>query len=85
MPPRPLTAAPPAQVLDGNLTVAQHTQLVLTLLRGLCSHNHLCCDLASQLLLMIVEDHSIKAEQVGTEPRLQATFCRPPHGSRGTR
>ncbi|XP_045309425.1 maestro heat-like repeat family member 5 isoform X5 [Leopardus geoffroyi] len=52
------------KVLDGNLTVAQHTQLVLTLLRGLCSHNHLCCDLASQLLLMIVEDHSIKAEQV---------------------
>ncbi|XP_047697647.1 maestro heat-like repeat family member 5 isoform X2 [Prionailurus viverrinus] len=51
-------------VLDGNLTVAQHTQLVLTLLRGLCSHNHLRCDLASQLLLMIVEDHSIKAEQV---------------------
>ncbi|XP_053064204.1 maestro heat-like repeat family member 5 isoform X3 [Acinonyx jubatus] len=52
------------KVLDGNLTVAQHTQLVLTLLRGLCSHNHLRCDLASQLLLMIVEDHSIKAEQV---------------------
>ncbi|XP_042780029.1 maestro heat-like repeat family member 5 isoform X3 [Panthera leo] len=52
------------KVLDGNLTMAQHTQLVLTLLRGLCSHNHLRCDLASQLLLMIVEDHSIKAEQV---------------------
>ncbi|XP_053752050.1 maestro heat-like repeat family member 5 isoform X2 [Panthera pardus] len=52
------------KVLDGNLTMGQHTQLVLTLLRGLCSHNHLRCDLASQLLLMIVEDHSIKAEQV---------------------
>uniref|UniRef100_A0A8C8WAR8 Maestro heat-like repeat family member 5 n=1 Tax=Panthera leo TaxID=9689 RepID=A0A8C8WAR8_PANLE len=52
------------KVLDGNLTMAQHTQLVLTLLRGLCSHNHLRCDLASQLLLMIVEDHSIKVAEI---------------------
>ncbi|GAB5584274.1 maestro heat-like repeat family member 5 isoform X8 [Prionailurus iriomotensis] len=71
------------RVLDGNLTVAQHTQLVLTLLRGLCSHNHLRCDLASQLLLMIVEDHSIKAEQGtqgdGVRPRGRRghTSCEP--------
>uniref|UniRef100_A0A667HVN4 Maestro heat like repeat family member 7 n=1 Tax=Lynx canadensis TaxID=61383 RepID=A0A667HVN4_LYNCA len=52
------------KVLDGNLTVAQHTQLVLTVLRGLCSHNHLRRDLASQLLLMIVEDHSIKVAEI---------------------
>ncbi|KAF5919499.1 hypothetical protein HPG69_011514 [Diceros bicornis minor] len=62
--PRPLSPAPLAQALDENLTVAQHTQLVLTLLQGLCSHSHLCCDLAAQLLLMIFEDHSIKPEQV---------------------
>ncbi|XP_014643504.1 PREDICTED: maestro heat-like repeat family member 5 [Ceratotherium simum simum] len=52
------------KALDENLTVAQHTQLVLTLLQGLCSHSHLCCDLAAQLVLMIFEDHSIKPEQV---------------------
>uniref|UniRef100_A0A671F851 Uncharacterized protein n=1 Tax=Rhinolophus ferrumequinum TaxID=59479 RepID=A0A671F851_RHIFE len=46
------------------LTVAQHTQLVLTLLHGLCSHSLPHCALASQLLLMVSEDYSIKQEQV---------------------
>uniref|UniRef100_A0A8D1UBT4 Maestro heat like repeat family member 1 n=1 Tax=Sus scrofa TaxID=9823 RepID=A0A8D1UBT4_PIG len=52
------------KALDENLTVAQHTQLVLTLLQGLCSHNSLHCNLASKLLLTIIEDHSIRPEQV---------------------
>ncbi|XP_035583076.1 maestro heat-like repeat family member 5 isoform X3 [Zalophus californianus] len=52
------------KALNRSLTVAQHTQLSLALLGGLCSHNCLQCDLASQLLLMIFEDRSIKAEQV---------------------
>ncbi|MBZ3881255.1 Maestro heat-like repeat family member 5 [Sciurus carolinensis] len=47
-----------------DLTVAQHTQLVLTLLHGLRSHSHLRCDLASRLLLMIFQDAGIKLEQV---------------------
>uniref|UniRef100_A0A452SV13 Maestro heat like repeat family member 8 n=1 Tax=Ursus americanus TaxID=9643 RepID=A0A452SV13_URSAM len=47
-----------------DLTVAQRTQLILALLEGLCSHSHPKCDLASQLLLMMFEDRSIKAEQV---------------------
>ncbi|XP_032323437.1 maestro heat-like repeat family member 5 [Camelus ferus] len=50
--------------LDGNLTVAQHTQLVLTLLQGLCSRDILRCNLAAELLLMIVEGWSVKPEQV---------------------
>lgn len=44
--------------------MAQHTQLILTLLEGLGSRSRLQCDLASQLLLVIFEDHSIRAEQV---------------------
>ncbi|XP_073748843.1 maestro heat-like repeat family member 5 isoform X1 [Callorhinus ursinus] len=52
------------KALNRSLTVAQHTQLILALLGGLCSHSRLQCDLASQLLLMIFEDRSIKAEQV---------------------
>ncbi|XP_034524421.1 maestro heat-like repeat family member 5 [Ailuropoda melanoleuca] len=47
-----------------SLTVAQHTQLLLALLEGLCSHSRPQCDLAAQLLLTIFEDRSIKAEQV---------------------
>ncbi|KAM4823047.1 maestro heat-like repeat family member 5 [Urocitellus parryii] len=47
-----------------DLTVAQHTQLVLTLLHGLHSHSHLRCDLASRLLLMIFQDAGVKPEQV---------------------
>ncbi|KAF4022189.1 hypothetical protein G4228_014229, partial [Cervus hanglu yarkandensis] len=52
------------KTLDEYLTVAQHTQLVLTLLQGLCSHDGLSCHLASELLLTIMEDRSIKPEQV---------------------
>uniref|UniRef100_A0A8C0MZK4 Maestro heat-like repeat family member 5 n=1 Tax=Canis lupus familiaris TaxID=9615 RepID=A0A8C0MZK4_CANLF len=52
------------KALDRSLTPAQHTQLILTLLGGLCSHDHLQCDLASQLLLMIFQNQSIKVEQV---------------------
>eukprot|EP00071_Canis_lupus_P048949 XP_022282506.1 maestro heat-like repeat family member 5 isoform X4 [Canis lupus familiaris] len=51
------------KALDRSLTPAQHTQLILTLLGGLCSHDHLQCDLASQLLLMIFQNQSIKVEQ----------------------
>ncbi|KAB1257951.1 Maestro heat-like repeat family member 5 [Camelus dromedarius] len=61
---RLLSTAPLAQALDGNLTVAQHTQLVLTLLQGLCSRDILRCNLAAELLLMIVEGWSVKPEQV---------------------
>lgn len=64
-----LSQAPLAQALDENLSVAQHTQLVLTFLHGLCSHSLPQCDLASQLLLMVSEDHSIKQEQVGAWAR----------------
>uniref|UniRef100_A0A8C6DN60 Maestro heat-like repeat family member 5 n=1 Tax=Moschus moschiferus TaxID=68415 RepID=A0A8C6DN60_MOSMO len=52
------------RTLDEHLTVAQHTQLVLTLLQGLCSHDSLYSHLASELLLTIMEDRSIKPEQV---------------------
>uniref|UniRef100_G3TZF0 Uncharacterized protein n=1 Tax=Loxodonta africana TaxID=9785 RepID=G3TZF0_LOXAF len=52
------------KALEENLTVAQHTQLVLTLLHGLCSSDHLCSDLASELLFIIFEDPGIKPEQV---------------------
>ena len=63
--PRPFSPAPLLQTLDEHLTVAQHTQLVLTLLQGLCSHDSLNSHLASELLLTIMEDRSIKPEQVG--------------------
>ncbi|KAF3822795.1 hypothetical protein GH733_008169 [Mirounga leonina] len=52
------------KALNRSLTVAQHTQLILTLLEGLGSRSRLQCDLASQLLLVIFEDHGIKVEQV---------------------
>uniref|UniRef100_A0A4W2C2R5 Maestro heat like repeat family member 5 (gene/pseudogene) n=1 Tax=Bos indicus x Bos taurus TaxID=30522 RepID=A0A4W2C2R5_BOBOX len=52
------------RTLAEHLTVAQHTQLVLTLLQGLCSHDSLNSHLASELLLTIMEDRSIKPEQV---------------------
>lgn len=48
--------------------MAQHTQLLLALLEGLCSHSRPQCDLAAQLLLTIFEDRSIKAEQVRPGP-----------------
>lgn len=63
--PRPFSPAPLLQTLAEHLTVAQHTQLVLTLLQGLCSHDSLNSHLASELLLTIMEDRSIKPEQVG--------------------
>ncbi|KAM7317160.1 hypothetical protein ACRRTK_023462 [Alexandromys fortis] len=47
-----------------NLTVAQHTQLILTLVHSLDSWNYLRCDLAAQLLLMICEEPSLRKEQV---------------------
>lgn len=47
-----------------NLTVAQHTQLILTLVHSLGSSNYLRCDLAAQLLLMICEEPCLKKEQV---------------------
>ncbi|ELK11684.1 HEAT repeat-containing protein 7A [Pteropus alecto] len=56
--------APLAQALNKNLTVAQHTQLVLTLMHGLCSRDHLHSDLAAELLQMILEDQGIRQEQV---------------------
>ncbi|KAM5212205.1 maestro heat-like repeat family member 5 [Hipposideros larvatus] len=69
-------AAPLAQALDKNLTTAQHTQFVLTLLlHGLRSHSHPQCDLASRLLLMISEYHSIRREQVGARARLAQPLC----------
>ncbi|XP_062935354.1 maestro heat-like repeat family member 5 [Cynocephalus volans] len=49
---------------DKNLTVAQQTQLVLTLQHSLCSHSQPRRDLASQLLLMIFEGPGLKTEQV---------------------
>ncbi|XP_070078068.1 maestro heat-like repeat family member 5 isoform X12 [Equus caballus] len=64
------------KALDENLTVAQHTQLILTLLHELCSRNRLRCDLAAQLLLLIFEDHSIKPEQVAEI--LQGLFLKLP-------
>ncbi|XP_008591362.1 PREDICTED: maestro heat-like repeat family member 5, partial [Galeopterus variegatus] len=52
------------KAFDKNLTVAQHTQLVLTLQHSLCSHSQPRRDLASQLLLMIFEGPGLKTEQV---------------------
>lgn len=51
--------------MDDHLTVAQHTQLILTLLHSLSCPKPVDCDLAACLLLMVFEDHSIKPEQVG--------------------
>ncbi|XP_023579722.1 maestro heat-like repeat family member 5 [Octodon degus] len=53
-----------AKAFDKVLSVAQRTQLVLVLLRGLSSRSLLQCLLASKLLLMIFEGRSIKPEQV---------------------
>ncbi|XP_051016484.1 maestro heat-like repeat family member 5 [Acomys russatus] len=47
-----------------NLTVAQHTQLTLTLVHSLGSSNYLRCDLAAQLTLMICEEPGFRREQV---------------------
>ncbi|XP_037658554.1 maestro heat-like repeat family member 5 [Choloepus didactylus] len=53
-----------AKAFDENLMVAQHTQLVLTLLHGLCSCSHLRSDLASEFLLLIFEGPGVRREQV---------------------
>nr|XP_012638090.1 maestro heat-like repeat family member 5 [Microcebus murinus] len=52
------------KAFEENLTVAQHTQLVLTLLHNLQGHDQLRCNLASHLLLLAFLDPGIKAEQV---------------------
>uniref|UniRef100_H0XHH5 Maestro heat like repeat family member 5 (gene/pseudogene) n=1 Tax=Otolemur garnettii TaxID=30611 RepID=H0XHH5_OTOGA len=59
-----LILAPLAQAFEENLTVAQHTQLVLTLLHSLSGHSHLPCNLAAEFLLLIFTDPGIKPEQV---------------------
>lgn len=69
------------QTLDEHLTEAQHTRLVLTPLQGLCSHDALSCHLASEMLLTITQDRSIKPEQVGCQRGLcahRASSPRPP-------
>ncbi|XP_040592412.1 maestro heat-like repeat family member 5 isoform X3 [Mesocricetus auratus] len=52
------------KVFRVNLTVAQHTQLALTLVHSLGSCNYLRCDLAARLLLMICEEPGFRKEQV---------------------
>ncbi|XP_006152163.1 maestro heat-like repeat family member 5 isoform X2 [Tupaia chinensis] len=52
------------KAFNETLTVAQHTQLVLSLLHGLGSHGPLRCDLASQLLLTMFQEPGVKPEQV---------------------
>ncbi|XP_036904637.1 maestro heat-like repeat family member 5 [Sturnira hondurensis] len=52
------------QALDETLAVAQHTELTLTLLHGLCSRDHLSCDLASHLLLMVLKSCGVEPGQV---------------------
>ncbi|XP_021515354.1 maestro heat-like repeat family member 5 [Meriones unguiculatus] len=47
-----------------SLTVAQHTQLILTLVHNLSSCNYLRCNLAAKLLLMICEEPGFRKEQV---------------------
>ncbi|XP_036063470.1 maestro heat-like repeat family member 5 [Onychomys torridus] len=47
-----------------DLTVAQHTQLILTLVHNLGGCNYLRCDLAAQLLLMMCEEPGFRKEQV---------------------
>ncbi|XP_031201885.1 maestro heat-like repeat family member 5 isoform X2 [Mastomys coucha] len=53
-----------AKVFKEDLTVAQHTQLILTLVHSLSSSNHLCCDLAAKLLLLICVEPGFRKEQV---------------------
>lgn len=44
--------------------MAQHTQLILTLVHNLSTCNHLRCDLAAKLLLMICVEPGFRKEQV---------------------
>lgn len=64
--------------------MAQHTQLVLTLAERLGSRSRPQCDLASQLLLLLLEDRRVKTEQVrprgrprggGGQPASQPASC----------
>ncbi|XP_038936181.1 maestro heat-like repeat family member 5 isoform X3 [Rattus norvegicus] len=52
------------KVFKEDLTVAQHTQLILTLVHNLSTCNHLRCDLAAKLLLMICVEPGFRKEQV---------------------
>ncbi|XP_052016456.1 maestro heat-like repeat family member 5 [Apodemus sylvaticus] len=52
------------KVFKDDLTVAQHTQLILTLVHSLSSCNYLRCDLAAKLLLMICVEPGFRKEQV---------------------
>ncbi|CAO2602058.1 Maestro heat-like repeat family member 5 [Lemmus lemmus] len=52
------------KAFKNTLTVAQHTQLILTLVHSLGNRNYVRCDLAAQLLLMICEEPGIRKEQV---------------------
>ncbi|GAB1299442.1 Maestro heat-like repeat family member 4 [Apodemus speciosus] len=52
------------KVFKEDLTVAQHTQLILTLVHSLSSYNYLRCDLAAKLLLMICVEPGFRKEQV---------------------
>nr|XP_034373093.1 maestro heat-like repeat family member 5 isoform X2 [Arvicanthis niloticus] len=52
------------KVFKEDLTVAQHTQLLLTLVHSLDSCNHLRCDLAGKLLLMICVEPGFRKEQI---------------------
>lgn len=44
--------------------MAQHTQLILTLVHNLGSSNYLRCNLAAKLLLMMCEEPGFRKEQV---------------------
>ncbi|XP_021039722.1 maestro heat-like repeat family member 5 isoform X4 [Mus caroli] len=52
------------KVFKEDLTVAQHTQLILTLVHSLGSYNHLHCDLAAKLLLLICVEPGFRKEQI---------------------
>ncbi|CAH7108886.1 Mroh4 [Phodopus roborovskii] len=69
------------KVFKDDLTVAQHTQLILTLVHSLGSYNYLRCDLAAQLLLMTCEEPGFRKEQVaeilqGLFQELPNIYCR---------
>nr|BAB24382.1 unnamed protein product [Mus musculus] len=52
------------KVFKEDLTVAQHTQLILTLVHSLGSYNHLHSDLAAKLLLLICVEPGFRKEQI---------------------
>ncbi|XP_036088615.1 maestro heat-like repeat family member 5 [Rousettus aegyptiacus] len=65
------------EALNKNLTMVQHTQLVLTLMHGLCSRSHLHSDLAAELLQMILGAQGVRQEQVAEilQSLFQALSC----------